>query len=156
MCLWRSNNVSIFLSQNEDMQHHDLFSAVNILDNIPSAGNYLVHLHDFLHVIPSHLAMAEHRLHLLRAAIARLVLRNPKVHVIYQSVHSAYDRSPLNKHKLNVFLLELQRNILKGLGDRVMFSLSWPMTIATENNNGHPEISNHFVALYMGYVCGRW
>uniref|UniRef100_A0A0B7A9D9 NXPE C-terminal domain-containing protein n=2 Tax=Arion vulgaris TaxID=1028688 RepID=A0A0B7A9D9_9EUPU len=143
-------------STHEDIPIEALHSSVILLDSIPSTGNYLVYLHHFLHLITFHLSVAEHRFRLLRAAIERLLARNSKAYVIYQSVHSAYDTRLYNKNKLNVFLLILQRNIFSGLGDRVMFTLTWPMTIAVGNKDGHPPIRNQFTAVYMGYMCGRW
>ncbi|CAL1535994.1 unnamed protein product [Lymnaea stagnalis] len=82
--------------------------------------------------------------------------RNPHVIVVYQSAFTALDREIRNKHKMSGFVLRLQKEILRGLGDRVMFMFTWPMTIAAENTDGHPTVSDQFTKFYMGHVCGRW
>ncbi|KAH9495290.1 hypothetical protein Btru_016342 [Bulinus truncatus] len=142
-------------SLKEDIKNEALYSEVNMLDEIPKDGKYVVYIHLFLHLVPFHLSLADQRLRLIREATKRLLARNSRVIVVFQSAHSAYDRTPMNKHKMGAFLLELQRNILKGLGDRVMFVLTWPMTAAVANADGHPQISNIFTHYYLAYVCGR-
>ena len=132
-----------------------LRSSVKEMDAIPARGKYIVHLHHFLHFMPFHFGLVEHRLHLLRAATERLLARNPQVIVVYQSAFSSYDHSPKNKHKLNALLVELQRTVMSGLGPRVMFVRTFPITVAIENKSGHPKESNKFMSLYMGHICGR-
>ncbi|CAL1535995.1 unnamed protein product, partial [Lymnaea stagnalis] len=143
-------------SVGEDLPNHVLYSSVSQLDAIPADGKYLVHLHHFLHLVPFHLSLAEHRLRLIRKAIERLMARNPHVIVVYQSAHTAIDKVIRNKHKMSGFLLDMQKEILRDLGDRVMFMFTWPMTIAAENTDGHPTVSDQFTKFYMGHVCGRW
>ena len=132
-----------------------LSSAVQKMDAIPATGKYIVHLHNFLHFMPFHLGLAEQRLRFLRAAAKRLLARNPHVIVVYQSAHTAYTNSPKNKFKLNALLVELQQTIMSGLGSRAMFVRTFPITVATENNDGHPKQSNIFTKIYMGHICGR-
>ncbi|GFO08604.1 nxpe family member 3 [Plakobranchus ocellatus] len=142
-------------SLGEQIKPEVLSSAVEKMDAIPARGKYIVHLHNFLHFMPFHLGLVEHRLRLLRAAVERLLARNPHVFVIYQSAHSAYDHGEKNWHKLNAFLVELQRQIMSGLGPRAMFVRAFSLTVANENKDGHPQISNQFMWLYMGHICGR-
>ncbi|CAL1535999.1 unnamed protein product [Lymnaea stagnalis] len=139
-------------SVGEDLPNHVLYSSVSQLDAIPADGKYLVHLHHFLHLVPFHLSIAEHWLRLIRKAIERLMARNPHVIVVYQSAFTAFNRYML----MSGFLLQMQKEILRGLGDRVMFMFTWPITIASENHYGHPTVSDQFTQIYMGHVCGRW
>ena len=141
--------------QGEQVKPEVLISAVEKMDAIPATGKYIVHLHNFLHFMPFHLGLAEQRLRLLRAAAKRLLARNPQVIVVYQSAFSSYDHFMRNKHKLDTQLVELQRSIMCGLGPRAMFVRTLPLTLASENNNSHPEISDQFMLLSMGHICGR-
>ncbi|CAL1535998.1 unnamed protein product [Lymnaea stagnalis] len=143
-------------SMGEDLPNHVLYSSVSQLDAIPADGKYLVHLHHLLHLVPFHLSIAEHRLRLIRKAIERLMARNPHVVLVYQSAFTSFDKGIKNKPKISYFLLKLQREIFRDLGDRVMFMFTWPMTIAAENSDRHPTIANKFTKFYMGHVCGRW
>ncbi|GFR73955.1 NXPE family member 3, partial [Elysia marginata] len=142
-------------SVGEQVKPEVLSSPVEKMDAIPATGKYIVHLHLFLHFMPFHLGLAEHRLQLLRSSTERLLARNPHVFVIYQSAFSSYDHSAKNKHKMNILLAELQRTIMAGLGSRVMFVRTFPITVAIENKSGHPKESNQFMNLYMGHICGR-
>ncbi|RUS79004.1 hypothetical protein EGW08_013215, partial [Elysia chlorotica] len=132
-----------------------LSSEVSKIDAVPARGKFIVHLHHFLHFMPFHLALAEQRLKAVRAAVKRLLARNPQVFVVYQSAFASYDRSPKNKHKLNAMLVEIQRTVMRGLGPRVMFVQALPIMVALENKSGHPKESDQFLALYMGHICGR-
>ncbi|KAK6958584.1 NXPE family member 4, partial [Biomphalaria glabrata] len=149
------HNFPFYGSQKEEVNPEVLYSEARLLDSLPKHGRYVVHLHTFLHLTPFHFSILDHRLRVTREAIQRLLDRNPHVIIVYQSAHSAYDRRPGNYHKLGVFLVELQRSILRGLGDRVMFSFTWPMTVAVANDDEHPPISNQFAKYYLGYICGR-
>ncbi|XP_059166843.1 NXPE family member 3-like [Physella acuta] len=140
----------------EDLPNSVLHSTIQIMDGIPASGKYLVHLHQFLHLMPFHLSVAEHHLRLVRAAIQRLVSRNPSVLVVYQTAHTALAGVYRNKQTLGVYLLELQRRMLRGLGDRVMLAVTWPMTLVSENSDPHPAIRDQFLKLYMGHLCGRF
>ncbi|KAK0048523.1 NXPE family member 3 [Biomphalaria pfeifferi] len=135
----------------QELNTSHVFSETRVLDSIPSRGKFIVHLHHFLHLAPFHLSVIEARLKLLREAIKRLLDRNPHVIILYQSAHSVYSRQTMN----GVFFVELQRKILKGLGDRMMFVLTWPMTIAVDNDVVHPANAANFTSLYLGHVCGR-
>ncbi|XP_059140555.1 NXPE family member 3-like isoform X2 [Physella acuta] len=139
----------------EDLSIDVIYSSVEKLDSIPAEGKYIVHLHDFLHLVPFHLSVLEHRLGLVRLAVQRLLARNPTAYIIYQSAHSAYAGWRGIRHKMDYYLLDLQRNAMKGLGERVMFAYTWPMTVAVKNMETHPEISHQFLNLYMGHICGR-
>ncbi|CAL1535997.1 unnamed protein product [Lymnaea stagnalis] len=143
-------------TEGEDLPSHVLYSSVSQLDAIPADGKYLVHLHQFIHLVGFHLSIAEHQLRQIRKAIERLMARNPHVIVVYQSAFTFIEREFRNKHKMNVFLVQMQKDILRGLGDRVMFMFTWPITLAAENTYGHPMISDQFTKYYMGHVCGRW
>ena len=145
----------LYFPQGEQVKPEVLRSAVEEMDAIPTTGKYIVHLHNFLHFMPFHLGLTEHRLLQLRAAIERLLVRNPHVIVIYQSAHSSYDHSPNIPHSLITQLVDLQQRTLSGLGSRVMFARTFPIAVAVANSKDHPEISNQFTALYMGHICGR-
>ncbi|XP_055872838.1 NXPE family member 3-like isoform X3 [Biomphalaria glabrata] len=142
-------------SKEESLKNEVLYSEVTILDSIPNVGKYIVYIHNFLHMVPFHLSLSEHHLKLVRQAVKRVLARNPQVIIVYQSAHSAYDRTPMNKHKMGVFLLEMQKSLLKDLGERVMFVNTWPMTVAMANSEGHPQFSEMFTDLYFGSVCQR-
>ncbi|XP_059146114.1 NXPE family member 3-like, partial [Physella acuta] len=51
-------------SMGEDIPNSVLYSTIQIMDGIPASGKYLVHLHQFLHLMPFHLSVAEHHLRL--------------------------------------------------------------------------------------------
>ncbi|KAH9495285.1 hypothetical protein Btru_016313 [Bulinus truncatus] len=159
-CVNTTNNITFqflphsfpFFGLMEDKRtHSDVYSEVQLLDSIPKDGKYIVHLHTFIHLAPFHLSLLETRLKLVRDAMKRLLDRNPHVIIIYQSAHSFYSIQSMN----GAFILEIQRNILKGLGDRVMFMFTWPMTVATDNNDLHPAVAISFTHYYMGHICGR-
>ncbi|KAH9495287.1 hypothetical protein Btru_016332 [Bulinus truncatus] len=140
-----------FGSTGEKLTTDNVISEVKLMDSIPKDGKYIVHLHHFMHLAPFHLSLLESRLKLVRESIMRLLDRNPHVIVIYQSAHSVYIRYSMN----GAFFVEIQRRILRGLGDRVMFMFTWPMTVAVNNDDVHPPICNSFTAYYMGHICGR-
>ncbi|KAK7002654.1 NXPE family member 3 [Biomphalaria glabrata] len=160
LCESENNSISIsylphsfpfFGSTGEELPTEHVFSETRFLDSVPADAKYIIHFHHFLHLAPFHLGHMEHRLKLIREALKRLLDRNPHVIFLYQSAHSVYIRQTMN----GIFYVELQRRILEGLGDRVMFVFTWPMTIALDNNEVHPHIADKFTKLYMGHICGR-
>ncbi|KAI8785517.1 NXPE family member 3, partial [Biomphalaria glabrata] len=138
-------------STGRSLNNTDLRAETTVLDSIPSHGKYIVHFHHFLHLVAYHLSYLEYRLGRLREAIERLLARNPHVVVLYQSAHSVYNRQSMN----GVFFQQLQRRVLRGLGERVMFVYTWPMTMAADNDNVHPQIAPKFTTYYLGHICGR-
>ncbi|KAK0043159.1 NXPE family member 3, partial [Biomphalaria pfeifferi] len=162
LCEDERNNISIsylvhsypFLaSHGEELPIGRTVSDTRLLDSIPSNGKYIIHFHHFLHLAPYHLSVAETRLKLIRDAVRRLLDRNPHVIILYQSAHYV---SGLNFWtRGGIFYVELQRRILRGLGDRVMFVFTWPMTIAADNDDFHPHIAKSFTHLFTGHICGR-
>ncbi|XP_059166882.1 uncharacterized protein LOC131949128 isoform X2 [Physella acuta] len=140
----------------EYISNTDVHSSLQLMDNIPKEGKYVVHIHEYLHIVSFHMSVVENHLLLVRDAIKRLVERNPTAYVIYQTVHAAFDNGCPVKQRMNAFMLELQRRVLRGVSDRVMLAVTWPMTVASANKLCHPTVSDQFLKFYMGHICGRF
>ncbi|KAK0048517.1 NXPE family member 3 [Biomphalaria pfeifferi] len=162
LCEDELNNISIsylphtfpFIgTHGQELSKKHVFSETKVLDSIPKEGKFIIYFHHFMHLNAFHLSVLEYRLILIREAAKRLLDRNPHVIILYQSAHYAFQEHKFTRS--GKFFVELQRRILRGLGERVMFVNTWPMTIAVNNYINHPINAGDFTTLYTGHICGR-
>ena len=129
------------------------------IDQIPSAGRYIVVVHYYLHLVAGHISIAHNRLLKLRAAIERASSRNKEVFIAFRGPHIIAvewaENHSLGGDVQSLFYHELIKEVFRDLKDRVIFLDGWEMSIAIENTQVHPldDIPRAMVNTLLSYIC---
>ena len=125
--------------------HKNIFkSPINILNEIPSKGRYVVFVHIYLHYTCHHYALFAEEMHRIREASERALARNSDLRIILRGPHALtlYEGKGWTFVGGNDIAVEIYDDIIRKefepLKDKVYYILPWNMTIAIPGNF-HPN-----------------
>ncbi|XP_059144922.1 NXPE family member 1-like [Physella acuta] len=165
MCVVQQHGIKIIAIPHEKpiyakLQRADHIGSIPaVLDNINSTGKHIVFVHYYLHYTPAHPSVFYLRMKALKAAVERLVKRNPNVLTVIRGPHAAIQDCKHNRaiggDPLAPLYIEIIKTMFRGLENKVLFLDGWDLTIAIESNGIHPPafVTREMIKIALSYFC---
>ena len=135
----------------------DYTHVADTLDQIPKEGNFVVMINLNLHYTYDHHSTFLSHIQTTRAAMERVLERNPKVKLVVRGPHQAMLKwLPIQGGDLmrRLFEAHIRREFAK-LQDKVYFLSPWDMTVAARSGDFHPFdfVNQEIAEVFLDFVC---
>ena len=154
---WRTHAHPFHTGQQDWGDRRDQKAVHEYIDEVPNEGTFFIVVHLYLHFTTELLSVYRAHIRATRAAVDRLLLRNPLAKVIIRAPHAASQFWP-TVYSTDSFAWALTKIIKEefiGLYDNVLFIQPWDMTVAAENVDSHPPdyINRAILNLMLSHLC---
>ncbi|CAG5136527.1 unnamed protein product, partial [Candidula unifasciata] len=136
----------------------DWIKASNrVIDEVPSTGRYLIHIHHYLHAASAHLSAHISMMVAIKESLSKLLKRNSNVIVVIQGAHVAWELGSkityMQGDGLRRVFTDIHYELFKDMRDQVFYLQTADITIAALNSNAHPPFNWQISNMVTGFIC---
>uniref|UniRef100_A0A2C9LM20 NXPE C-terminal domain-containing protein n=1 Tax=Biomphalaria glabrata TaxID=6526 RepID=A0A2C9LM20_BIOGL len=168
LCLDKENNVTLrWLPHSNPFKTYatqwadplnDLIPSNVAIDNIPTTGRYLVVLNHYLHITGQHISAYVDKMITIKNSLLNAFARNPIITVVLQGPHIVTREGSYRGGDMMIrFIHRIHMDVFKELKDKVLYYPVLDMTIASRNNDTHPEayVRREWTRYLFALMCNR-
>ncbi|XP_055883615.1 uncharacterized protein LOC106065228 isoform X2 [Biomphalaria glabrata] len=137
---------------------NDLIPSNVAIDNIPTTGRYIVVLNHYLHITGQHISAYVDKMITIKNSLLNAFARNPSITVVLQGPHIVTREGSYRGGDMMIrFINRIHMDVFKELRDKVLYYPVLDMTIASRNNDTHPEayVRREWTRYLFALMCNR-